>query len=31
VPAFGAALSRRWEDEQSEDSYDCFSGIARPE
>ena len=31
VPAFGTALSRRWEDEQSENSYDRFSGIARPE
>ena len=30
-PAFGTTLSRRWEDEQSEDSYDRFSGIARPE
>ena len=30
VPAFGTALSRRWEDEQSEDLYDRFSGIARP-
>jgi hypothetical protein len=31
VLAFGTALSRGWEDEQSEDSYDRFSGIARPE